>query len=107
MTKVMPFLGLEAEPIPLWWTSDFINAKPVTAAAPVFEGDVFTPTPEDRWIVGEFNCSCVGISYVLDAYATAENPTANFYSTTGEKKAQADELCSLIGLKANEVLDKL
>merc|ERR1719197_2392818 len=28
MPKVMPALGLEEEPIPLWWTSDFINASP-------------------------------------------------------------------------------
>ena len=26
--QIMPALGLEKEPIPLWWTGDFINASP-------------------------------------------------------------------------------
>ena len=47
--EVMPSLGLEKEPIPLWWTGDFILASP--------EG---TPAEEEKWIIGEFNCSCVG-----------------------------------------------
>merc|ERR1712226_702814 len=51
LPKIMPALGLEAEPIPLWWTSGFINSsEPGTAAK------------DEKWIVGEFNCSCVGIS---------------------------------------------
>merc|ERR1712232_121609 len=28
LSKIMPALGLESEPIPLWWTSDFINSSP-------------------------------------------------------------------------------
>merc|ERR1719373_929764 len=28
LAKIMPSLGLESEPIPLWWTSDFINSSP-------------------------------------------------------------------------------
>merc|ERR1712151_451047 len=28
LPKVMPALGLADEPIPLWWTSDFINSSP-------------------------------------------------------------------------------
>eukprot|EP00965_Chrysotila_dentata_P130285 4308086-Pleurochrysis_carterae.AAC.1 len=51
INHVMPSLGLSDEPIPLWWTTDFILASP--------EG---TPAEEEKWIVGEFNCSCVGIS---------------------------------------------
>ena len=45
---VMPALDLPNEPVPLWWTTDFILASP--------EG---TPKEEEKWIVGEFNCcSC-------------------------------------------------
>merc|ERR1712060_937637 len=33
MKKIMPCLGLEGEPIPLWWTSDFINSSPPDTAA--------------------------------------------------------------------------
>merc|ERR1719499_2707531 len=51
MPKIMPALGLESEPIPLWWTSDFINSSPPG-----------TDTKDEKWIAGEFNCSCVGIS---------------------------------------------
>merc|ERR1719436_1828072 len=57
LNKIMPALGLPDEPIPLWWTSDFINSSPVG-----------TPPEEEKWIVGEFNCSCVGISRCLAAY---------------------------------------
>ena len=57
--EVMPSLGLDKEPIPLWWTGDFILASP--------EG---TPAEEEKWIIGEFNCSCVG--------APAEHRTEGF-----------------------------
>ena len=53
--KVMPALGLPNEPIPLWWTGDFILASP--------EG---TPSAEEKWIIGEFNCSCVGTPSTRD-----------------------------------------
>ena len=53
--KVMPALGLPDEPIPLWWTGDFILASP--------EG---TPSAEEKWIIGEFNCSCVGAPFTRD-----------------------------------------
>merc|ERR1719436_1977115 len=33
LPKIMPALGLESEPIPLWWTSDFINSSPEGTAA--------------------------------------------------------------------------
>eukprot|EP00972_Heterocapsa_arctica_P022149 3258691-Heterocapsa_arctica.AAC.1 len=38
---VMPALNLADEPVPLWWTTDFILASP--------EG---TPAEEEKWIVG-------------------------------------------------------
>merc|ERR1719305_160171 len=63
--KVMPALGLPDEPIPLWWTGDFILASP--------EG---TPAAEEKWIIGEFNCSCVGISKCLPAYCKDDTPNA-------------------------------
>ena len=40
---MMPSLELAEEPVPLWWTTDFILASP--------EG---TPKEEEKWIVGEF-----------------------------------------------------
>merc|ERR1719436_1641849 len=65
LNKIMPALGLPEEPIPLWWTSDFINASP--------EG---TKKEHEKWIVGEFNCSCVGISRCLVAYCKEDTPKA-------------------------------
>merc|ERR1712050_442997 len=65
LPKVMPALGLESEPIPLWWTSDFINSSPPGTAA-----------KDEKWIVGEFNCSCVGISKCLPACVTSDLPEA-------------------------------
>merc|ERR1719353_1545490 len=62
--KVMPALGLN-EPIPLWWTTDFILASPVG-----------TPSEQEKWIVGEFNCSCVGVSKCLAGCITPDKPTA-------------------------------
>merc|ERR1711907_441515 len=61
--KFMPALGLADEPIPLWWTSDFINASPAG-----------TKPEDEKWIVGEFNCSCVGISKCLPAFCNKDNP---------------------------------
>merc|ERR1719456_607088 len=62
---VMPALGLASEPIPLWWTTDFILASPVG-----------TPAEEEKWIVGEFNCSCVGVSKCLPGCCTDDAPEA-------------------------------
>merc|ERR1712216_399472 len=74
--KVMPALGLKDEPIPLWWTGDFILASP--------EG---TPAAEEKWIIGEFNCSCVGISKCLAAYSRMTRRTpAGMISRTRKRK---------------------
>merc|ERR1719210_2530874 len=40
LPQVMPALGLAGEPIPLWWTTDFILSSPVG-----------TPTIDEKWIV--------------------------------------------------------
>mmetsp|Transcript_8155 Transcript_8155/g.11010 ORF Transcript_8155/g.11010 Transcript_8155/m.11010 type:complete len:152 (+) Transcript_8155:1-456(+) len=51
LPKVMPALGLEGAPIPLIWTSDFILGDQVDG--------------KDTYFVGEFNCSCVGVTQQL------------------------------------------
>ena len=48
LPKIMPALGLEGEPFPIVWTTDLIP----------YTDDEGT----DQYTVGEFNCSCVGIS---------------------------------------------
>merc|ERR1711871_1853305 len=90
---VMPALGLADEPIPLWWTSDFILASP--------EG---TPAEEEKWIIGEFNCSCVGISKCLPAYCKDDTPNACYTDIPAEDLAEADRYGKLMGEKALAML---
>jgi len=94
LEKVMPVLGLAEEPIPLWWTTDFILASP--------EG---TPAEEEKWIVGEFNCSCVGISKCLAAYCKDDTPTASVDDITAEDMKEAQGYGDLMGNKALGILD--
>merc|ERR1719230_715390 len=93
--KVMPALGLPNEPIPLWWTTDFILASPVG-----------TPAEEEKWIVGEFNCSCVGISKCLPAYCKEDTPNANWNDIPDADKEEAMKYGDLMGKVAKEILDK-
>merc|ERR1711977_203923 len=86
---VMPCLGLATEPLPLWWTTDFILSSP--------EG---TPTEDEKWIVGEFNCSCVGISKCLAAYCKDDTPTASYNDISAEDLAAAEKYGLMMGEKA-------
>jgi len=52
LALIMPALEMSNEPLPLIWTSDFILG-PKDAGG------------KDTYVVGEFNCSCVGISQQL------------------------------------------
>jgi hypothetical protein len=95
LPKIMPALDLASEPIPLWWTTDFINASP--------EG---TPPSEEKWIVGEFNCSCVGISKCLAAYCKDDTPNATYDDIAVEDLAEAKRMGDLMGTKALGILGK-
>jgi len=94
LPHVMPALGMGEEPIPLWWTTDFILASP--------EG---TPAEEEKWIVGEFNCSCVGISKCLPAYCKQDTPNACFTDIPAEDLAEAERYGNLMGEKALSILN--
>jgi len=95
LAKCMPALGLEQEPIPLWWTSDFINASPPG-----------TPEKDEKWIVGEFNCSCVGISKCLAACITDDAPNACFSDIAKKDTLETRKIGSQVGRKAFMILDK-
>merc|ERR1712196_434993 len=95
MKLIMPALGLADEPIPLWWTTDFILASP--------EG---TPAAEEKWIVGEFNCSCVGISKCLAAYCKDDTPNASYADISAEGLAAAEKYGLMMGEKALGMLTK-
>mmetsp|Transcript_53749 Transcript_53749/g.158197 ORF Transcript_53749/g.158197 Transcript_53749/m.158197 type:complete len:133 (+) Transcript_53749:1-399(+) len=91
----MPALGLADEPIPLWWTSDFILSSP--------EG---TPEKEEKWIVGEFNCSCVGISKCLPAYCKDDTPNACYNDIPKKDLAEVKKMGDMCGKKALSILAK-
>jgi len=90
---VMPSLGLAEEPIPLWWTTDFILSSPVG-----------TPSAEEKWIVGEFNCSCVGISKCLAAYCKDDTPEASVNDISAEDWSEACRYGSIMGAKALAIM---
>eukprot|EP00438_Fugacium_kawagutii_P023664 Skav206428 [mRNA] locus=scaffold292:632099:648782:- [translate_table: standard] len=99
---LMESLDLKGEPLPLWWTGgDFINADP---------GKPGTPCTIDKWIVGEFNCSCVGISKCLPAYCNAEKPNASVFDIPVKDFIEAltslaTYLGNLMGKAALTILD--
>merc|ERR1719355_25218 len=93
INHVMPALGLDKEPIPLWWTGDFILASP--------EG---TPVEEEKWIIGEFNCSCVGVSKCLPAYCKDDTPNACWDDIPAEDKEAALGYGTLMGSVALDIL---
>jgi len=95
LPKIMPALGLAAEPIPLWWTSDFINSSPAGTAA-----------KDEKWIVGEFNCSCVGISKCLAAYCKDDTPEACYTDIAKKDLLETKRIGSLLGKKALGILVK-
>merc|ERR1719394_1229425 len=95
LSRIMPSLGLESEPIPLWWTSDFINSSPPGTA-----------TKDEKWIVGEFNCSCVGISKCLAAYCKDDTPNACYTDIAKKDLAEVKKISSLLGKKGASILAK-
>merc|ERR550537_811135 len=93
LPKIMPALDLADEPVPLWWTTDFILASP--------EG---TAPEAEKWIVGEFNCSCVGISKCLAAYCKEDTPNACYTDIAPEDLAAAEKYGKTMGEKALGIL---
>jgi hypothetical protein len=87
MPKIMKSMGLENEPLPLLWTADFI---PVS--------DHVCP-----YVVGEFNCSCVGISQ----FGAACGKTKFLPDIPIGKFVEGTALVDLIGKKAVETLDEM
>ena len=81
-SDIMKALGLDMGQMPLLWAADF--------------------TPIDNhsspWVVGEFNCSCLGIS----GFLRARGKTLNAATLEDYKAGQA--MCDLIGKEAHEIL---
>ena len=60
-----------------------------------------TKAEDEKWIVGEFNCSCVGISRCLAAYCKDDTPNASWDDISAEDKAEAGLSLELIQLVRN------
>jgi len=89
MKAIMPALGMDTEPLPLIWTADFILGDKDEAG-------------NDTYFVGEFNCSCVGIS----KFQAVCGGTQTLADVSDEDYFDACELTDLMGVKAIEMLQK-
>merc|ERR1719229_1155802 len=94
---LMKTLDLGGEPIPLWWTADMINAS---------LGECWTAVPvaEQKWVVGEFNCSCVGISKCLPAYCKPDTPNVSWKDIPAEEAGHATKYGDIVGSEAAKML---
>merc|ERR1712061_480988 len=66
-----------------------------------------TPVEDEQWIVGEFNCSCVGISKCLPAYCKDDTPNACFTDIPKKDLAEVKRIGALVGKKGLAILAKL
>merc|ERR1711988_1037490 len=92
MPSILKVLGLEGEPLPLLWTADFIPKDAEDGTPGVTE-----------YVVGEFNCSCVGISQFMAACG----PDKSLADVNDENFSLATKLTDLMGKKAIEILNEL
>jgi len=95
--SLLPAMGLEGEPLPLLWTCDYIPKNPEGWSKSENASDA-----ETLYVVGEFNCSCVGISK-FQAVCGGEKTLAD---VSDEDYFDACELTDLMGVKAIEMLKK-
>ena len=94
---LLPCMGLEGEPLPLLWTADYIPKNPEGWTKAENASDA-----ETEYVVGEFNCSCVGIS-MFQAVCGGEKTLAD---VPDEDYFEACKLTDLMGVKAIEMLSK-
>jgi len=92
---VMPALGLGNEPLPLLWTGDFIPKN--TEECP--DGS----DGKTDFVVGEFNCSCVGIS----PFGAACGPDKDLKDVPDADFKAGYQLTCLMGEKAVEMLTEI
>ena len=88
--QLMEALHIADQPLPLLWTGDFI---PVDGAEP----------GSTEYVVGEFNCSCVGIS----KFGAACGPEKCLADVSDEDFAEGMRLTNLMGVNAVEMLDDM
>lgn len=85
-------MDLEGQTLPLLWTADYIPKDPEYPR---------TDGVDTEYVVGEFNCSCVGISK-FQAVCGGEKTLAD---VPDEDYYEACKLTDLMGVKAIEMLE--
>merc|ERR1719454_2309315 len=94
---LLPAMGLEGEPLPLLWTADYIPKNPEG-----WDKKENADDAETEYVVGEFNCSCVGIS----KFQAVCGGTKTLADVPDEDYFDACRLTDLMGVKAIEMLTK-
>jgi len=96
--SLLPSLQLAGEPLPLLWTCDYIPKNPDDWELGPY--DRSCPDDKTEYTVGEFNCSCVGISK-FQAVCGGEQTLAD---VPDEDYYEAAKLTDLMGVKAVEMI---
>lgn len=91
---IMDALDLKGEPLPLLWTCDYIPKDPENPE---------TAKVDTEYVVGEFNCSCVGVSK-FQAVCGGEQTLAD---VSDEDYYDGCKLTDLMGAQAIKMIDKL
>merc|ERR1712094_74784 len=89
--SLLKVMDLEGQPLPLLWTADYIPKAPEYAR---------TDGVDTEYVVGEFNCSCVGISK-FQAVCGGEKTLAD---VPDEDYFDACKLTDLMGVKAIQMI---
>jgi len=83
LPKIMAAFGLEGQPLPLLWTADYIFGE--------LDAD-----GNDTFYVGEFNCSCVGITQQLElATLVGETAVNNCFPSLREQAVSVDRVATM------------
>merc|ERR1719281_374040 len=96
LVQLLPSMKLGGEPLPLLWTCDYIPKNPEG-----WDKAENATDAETDYVVGEFNCSCVGISK-FQAVCGGEKTLAD---VPDEDYWDAWDLTALMGVKAIEMLN--
>jgi hypothetical protein len=95
LPRLKDALGLRTEPLPLLWTADFI---------PMDDDDIDDDSGQKekntRWVIGEFNCSSVGVSPFL---AAANGGSLSDVTDADHQRGM--KLCDLMGEQVVKALE--
>merc|ERR1712167_274234 len=95
---LLPSLGLTGEPLPLLWTCDYIPKNPDDWELGPY--DRSCPDEKTEYTVGEFNCSCVGVS----KFQAVCGGSKTLADVPDEDYFDACQLTDLMGVKAVEMI---